>query len=166
MTVATVTTAVAIPALLLIAKHAADSRSIDRLNVPQAIAERIHQVGSNGSDVYVFNYDPLVYSYADAEPPTRFVLGIELADFNESSGARSMREVAAVLARKPDWIVIADPSPYAFSPDVLQQLHATLRDYRLDEHWREEDYIQPPIEVRLYRRIGSEALHLAGPDPG
>ena len=142
----------AIPAVLLMVKHVSDSRSIDRPNVPRAIAERIRRSGTDGRDIYVFNYDPLVYSYAHAEPPTRFVLGIELADFDVSSGAMPLREVDRILQRMPDWIVLAEPSPYTFSPDVWDRFNKTLRGYRLDGTWQEQDYIQPPIEVRLYRR--------------
>jgi hypothetical protein len=142
----------AIPAIMLMVKHVSDSRSIERPNVPRAIVERVRQGGTDGRDIYVFNYDPLVYSYADAVPPTRFVLGIELADFDISSGAMPLREVDRILELMPDWIVVAEPSPYAFSPDVWDQLNKTLRGYRLDGKWQEQDYIQPPIEVRLYRR--------------
>jgi 4-amino-4-deoxy-L-arabinose transferase-like glycosyltransferase len=152
---ATVLGVMAIPALLLIVKHAPHSRSIDRPNVPREVAEHIRQGGSDGRDIYVFNYDPLVYSYTDAVPPTRFVLGIELADFDISSGAQPLQEVDSVLRSSPTWIVVADPSPYAFSHAVLDQLNTTLSGYRLDSRWREEDYIQPPIEVRLYQRLGN-----------
>ena len=69
-----------------------------------------------------------------------------------SSGAMPLLEVGRILQRKPDWIVIADPSPYAFSPDVWDRLNKTLDGYRLDGTWQERDYIQPPIEVRLYQR--------------
>ncbi len=156
-TIAAIAAAVAIPAVLLVVKHAADSRSIDRLNVPLAVAERIQQ-GGDADDTYVLNYDPLVYSYLDAVPPTRFVLGIELADFDTSSGAKPMREMARILRRKPAWIVVARPSPYAFSPDVRDLIHATLREhYQLDSEWTEEDYIQPPIEVQLFHRRANEA---------
>jgi hypothetical protein len=148
----------AIPAVLLMVKHLADSRSIERPNVPRAIAERIRQAGTDGRDIYVFNYDPLVYSYADAVPPTRFVLGIELADFDMSSGAMPLREVDRILQRMPDWIVLAEPSPYAFSPHIWDQLNETLRGYRLDEKWQEHDYNQPPIEVRLYRRLSNRSV--------
>jgi hypothetical protein len=157
---------VSIPAFLLMIKHMHDSRSIDRTNVPQAVAQRIRDSGDR--DVYVFDYDPLVYSYADAKPPTRFVLGIELANFDASSGARPLREVDKVLAHRPDWIVVAEPSPYKFSPAVLQQLDHVLRDYRVDAEWREADYIQPPIQVRLYQRVatGAEQQPNEHPDHG
>jgi 4-amino-4-deoxy-L-arabinose transferase-like glycosyltransferase len=151
-TAAAMAAVVAIPAVLLMLKHLPDSRSIDRPNVPREVADAIRKGGSDGHDVYVFNYDPLVYSYANVVPPTRFVLGIELADFEGSSGAQPLQEVDSVLERSPEWIVVANPSPYAFSPAVLQQLQTTLRAYRLYGEWREADYIQPPIEVRLYRR--------------
>ena len=96
------------------------------------------------------------------------MLGIELANFDASSGARPLREVNKVLDHKPDWIVVAEPSPYRFSPTVLQQLDDALRDYRVDASWREADYIQPPIEVRLYQRVanGAEQQPNEHPDRG
>jgi hypothetical protein len=150
---------VALPAILLVVKHAADSRSIDRPNVPRMVADEIKRVGTNGHDVYIFNYDPLVYSYADTAPPTRFVLGIELADFDVSSGARSIQEIGTALGRRPEWIVVSDPSPYAFSPSALKLLETRLLDYQLDRCWGENDYIQPPIEVRLYHRTDRAQQH-------
>ena len=108
-----------VPICLLMIKHAGDSRSIDRINVPLAIAEQIGREGSNGHDVYVFNYDPLVYAYANAVPPTRFVLSIELSEFDGSSGAGSAGEINRILAASPRWIVVAEPSPYAFTPRDL-----------------------------------------------
>ena len=66
-------------------------------NVPRTIADFISQNGSDGHDIYVFNYDPLVYAYAHAVPPTRLVLGIELSEFSESSGSRPAGEIT------PSW---------------------------------------------------------------
>jgi hypothetical protein len=142
-----------VPICLLMIKHASDSRSINRVNVPLAIAEQIRREGSNGHDVYVFNYDPLVYAYANVVPPTRFVLSIELSEFDGSSGARSAGEITRILAASPRWIVVADPSPYAFTPRIWQDLDAALKGYQQVEGYEEEDYIQPPISVRLYRAL-------------
>ena len=120
-----------VPICLLMIKHTDDSRSFDRVNVPRTIAEHIRRGGSNGHDVYVFNYDPLVYAYADEVPPTRFVLSIELSEFHGSSGARSVGEISRILAASPRWIVVADPSPYAFTPQIWQDLDTALKGYRL-----------------------------------
>jgi len=158
---ATATTFTVIPIFGLLAKHAPDSRSIDRVNVPDAIATRIRVAGSDGHDVYVFNYDPLVYAYAGCKPPTRFVLGIELADFSASSGARSAREVEQVLRRTPKWIVVAHPSPYQFADEVWRELDHTLEGYRIEATWTETDYIQPQIEVTLFVRRGPRAIDLS-----
>ena len=70
-----------VPICLLMIKHAEDSRSFDRVNVPRTIAEHIRRGGSNGHDVYVFNYDPLVYAYArrgaaDTLRPEHRVIGV------------------------------------------------------------------------------------------
>jgi hypothetical protein len=142
-----------LPIFLLMIKHAGDSRSIGRINVPQAIAEQIGREGSDGHDVYVFNYDPLVYAYANAVPPTRFVLSIELSEFDGSSGAGSAGEINRILAASPRWIVVAEPSPYGFTPRIWRDLDAALKSYQQVAGYQEADYIQPPITVRLYRAL-------------
>jgi hypothetical protein len=142
-----------LPICLLMVKHASDSRSVDRINVPRAVAEQIRRDGTSGHDVYVFNYDPLVYAYGDEVPPTRFVLSIELSEFDGSSGARSAGEITRILAASPRWIVVADPSPYAFTPRIWRDLDAALKGYQMVAEHEEADYIQPPITVRLYRAL-------------
>ena len=136
-----------------------DSRTIDRVNVPRAIATAIRQAGTNGHDVYVFNYDSLVYAYCDAVPPTRYVLGIDLAEFNGISNSHPDAEIDRILSGQPRWIVVADPSPYIYPPAIWQRLNAALRNYRVAAEYQEADYIQPPITVRLYptRRLGGDA---------
>jgi 4-amino-4-deoxy-L-arabinose transferase-like glycosyltransferase len=141
-----------VPAVAEMSKHVADSRSIDRPNTPLEISRRITEAGTNGHDVYVFNYDPLVYAYTGAKPPSRFVLGVELSDFSSSAGTSGEAEIGRVLNGDPRWIVIARPSPYTYPEAIWWRLDTTLRNYRLDSTFREEDYIQPPIEVSLYRR--------------
>jgi hypothetical protein len=143
-----------LPAIGQMIKHAPDSRTIGRINVPRALAERILQGGTDGHDVYVFNYDALVYAYADAVPPTRYVLGIALAEFSKYSGEQAADEIDRILAARPRWIVVADPSPYEYPARVWQGLTATLQEYRLAAEYPESDYIQPPITVRLYELKG------------
>lgn len=140
-----------LPAVGSLIKHAPDSRTIGRVNVPRALAEQITEGGTNGHDVYVFNYDPLVYAYANALPPTRFVLGIALAEFSKYSGEQSAGEIDRVLTRQPRWIILADPSPYEYPAAVWQGLNTALAKYRPAAEYQEADYIQPPITVRLYR---------------
>ena len=120
--------------------------------MPRDIGDRIRADGTNGHDVYVFDYDPLVYAYARAATPSRFVLGVELADFTASAGTSAESEVGRILASAPKWIVTTNPSPYSFPNTVSRELETTLRDYKLDSTYEETDYIQPPVEVSLYRR--------------
>jgi hypothetical protein len=146
-----------VPAAFSAVKHFPDSRSIGRVNVPSTIGQQIADGGSNGHDVYVFNYDPLVYAYANAVPPTKYVLGIELADFASTSGIDSRGEIDRVLAESPKWIVVAEPSPYILAQPVWDDLHRTLRNYRVVSDLPEDDYIQPPIHVMLYERNRSSS---------
>jgi hypothetical protein len=141
-----------VPAAVEMVRHADDSRTIGRVNVPSEIAGRIKAVGTNQHDVYVFNYDPLVYAYTEAAPPTRFVLGVELSDFSASAGTSGETEIGRILGEKPRWIVVAQPSPYTYNDRVKRELGEALRDYQLDSTFQETDYIQPPIEVLLWRR--------------
>ena len=140
------------PAIWEMATHVGDSRTIGRPNVPREIADRITAGGSNGRDVYVFDYDPLVYAYANAVPPSRFVLGVELADFGASTGTSAEAEIGRILGTKPRWIVVTRPSPYSFSSAVHRELATALSDYERDATFQEIDYIQPPVEVSLWRR--------------
>jgi hypothetical protein len=146
-----------VPAVMSAIRHAPDSRTIDRVNVPHALAEQIRRGGTNGHDVYVFNYDSLVYAYADAVPPTRYVLGIELAEFSGTSGAPASDEIARILNQRPRWIVMAEPSPYIYPPAIWREVDKALKRYREVEAYPESDYIQPPITVRLYRLNDTEA---------
>jgi hypothetical protein len=155
MVLSLIPAAIAIPLAVAMVRDAPITRSFERTNVPRAVATRIQQVGTNQHDIYVFNYDPAVYAYTGALPLTRFAFCTELTElFASSSGARPVMEVEAVLAEDPAWIVVAEPSPYEFAPEVLERLHAALRDYELDRSWRDKAYSYPPFEVQLYRRIG------------
>jgi 4-amino-4-deoxy-L-arabinose transferase-like glycosyltransferase len=140
------------PAVAEMAKHMSDTRTFDRVNTPREISDRIMAVGTNGGDVYVFNYDPLVYAYAHVKPPTRFVLGIDLSEFAASSGTTAEEEIGRILDEKPRWIVVAQPTPYNYSEIVWRRFDTALRNYQLDSTFEESDYIQPPIKVSLYRR--------------
>jgi 4-amino-4-deoxy-L-arabinose transferase-like glycosyltransferase len=142
---------IALPAAGSMIKHAGHTRTIGRPNVPLALAERIQQDGTDRNDLYVFNYDALVYAYAGAKPPTRYVLGIELADFSKHSGAQSTAEIGRILAARPRWMIVADPSPYEYDEAVLLQLNAALTDYRVAAEYQDTSYVLPPITVRLYR---------------
>jgi 4-amino-4-deoxy-L-arabinose transferase-like glycosyltransferase len=143
-----------VPAAVEIAAHISDSRSFDRTNVPREIAERIKAGGSNGHDVYVFDYDPLVYVYSGNTPPSRFVLGVELAEFAPSTGTSAEAEIGRILQGKPRWIVLERPSPYHYTDAISRELDTALRHYELDATLPETDYIQPTVEVALYRLHG------------
>jgi hypothetical protein len=140
------------PAAVEVATHIGDSRSFGRVNVPREIAERIRAGGSNGHDVYVFDHDPLVYVYSGNTPPSRFILGVELAEFAASTGTSAEAEIGRILDSKPRWIVLERPSPYHYADVILRELDTALRNYRLDGTFPENDYIQPTVEVALYRR--------------
>jgi hypothetical protein len=141
------------PAAVEVVSHISDSRSFGRTNVPREIAERISAAGSNGHDVYVFDYDPLVYMYLGNVPPSRFVLGVELAEFAASTGISAEAEIGRVLDGKPRWIVLEHPSPYRYTDAILRELDTALRNYVLNGTFTETDYVQPTVEVALYRLI-------------
>jgi hypothetical protein len=50
------------PAIGPIDKHACDSSAIYRTNLPRAIADLIRLDGTDDHDIYLFNYDSLVYA--------------------------------------------------------------------------------------------------------
>ena len=141
-----------VPAAVEVVRHAHDSRTFNRVNVPLEIGDRIKAVGTDGRDIYVLNYDPLVYAYTKAVPPTRFVLGVELANSTANAGADGPAEISRILSERPRWIVVAEPSPYTYNDRVKRELQTTLRDYQVDSTFQETDYSQPPMEVQLWRR--------------
>jgi hypothetical protein len=157
--VACVAALIVLPAAGSMIKHAGDTRTIGRPNVPLRVVERIQQDGTDGSDIYVFNYDALVYAYAHATPPTRFVLGIELAEFSKDSGAQSAAEIGRILAVRPRWMIVADPSPYEYEEEVLREVNTALQRYRLTSEYPDSGYLLPPITVRLYQ-LGDMAAGL------
>jgi len=62
-------------------------------------------------------------------------------------------QVVSPLAAVPGqrWIVLERPSPYRYTNAILGELNAALRNYQLDGTFPETDYIQPKVEVALYR---------------
>ena len=128
------------------------SRSLSGGNVPKAIAERILNGGSSGDDVYVVNYDPIIYFYAAVKPPTPYVLGIELAQYAISSGSAPEAELRRILARNPRWIVVATPSTYLFTEGFQNELAGALAVMTLDSEYAEWGFEARLLRVKLYRR--------------
>ena len=79
------------------------------------------------------------------------MLGVELAEFAASTGTSAEAEIGRILDSKPRWIVLERPSPYHYADAILRELDAALRNYQLDARFPETDYIQPTVEVALYR---------------
>ena len=102
----------------------------------------------------MFDYDPLVYAYAQAKRHAVTVCagGGVVGFLDEHLERRRRLKLAAFsMARR-----VGSSSPgrrrVRIPPDVLARLDKSLRNYRLDSTFHEEDYIQPPIDVSLYRR--------------
>jgi hypothetical protein len=106
------------------------------LDVPRLVASEILRHGTDGHDVYVYNYQPIIYFLTDTRPPTRYVLHSELFTFAESSGAKAWKVVPALLARRPRYIVTAEPADDPFPPGLDALLAANLSTYTpiLDIH--------------------------------
>jgi hypothetical protein len=82
------------------------------------------------------------------------VLGVELAEFAAGTGTSAEAEIGRILDTRPRWIVLERPSPYHYTDAILGELNTALRNYKLDATFPETDYIQPTVEVALYRRVG------------
>lgn len=107
--------------------HAAILRANNTVDAPRLIAADIARLGPG--DLYVYNDSPVLYYLTARLPPTRYVLPVELHDFASSSGASGAQEVAAVVARRPHYVVTSDPPRFAFTPEIDALMNRLLTEY-------------------------------------
>ncbi len=124
--VALATAMLALPARAALL-HAAILRVNNAVDAPRLIAADIARLGPG--DLYVYNDSPVLYYLTARLPPTRYVLPVELHDFASSSGARGAQEIAAVIARRPHYVVTSDPPRFAFTPEIDALMNRLLTEY-------------------------------------
>ena len=138
------------PTVGLMVKHIPNSWEIDRTNVPLVIADLIDPTGTTG---LTFTYSIMIpWSTPMRTRSHRPALcsGSKCPSSARARGLGPQGEITRILGSTPHWIVVAEPSPYGFTPKVWHELDLALRSYRLAAVYSETDYIQPPIAVRVY----------------
>lgn len=101
-------------------------------DTPLLIAARV----PHGASLYVFDSEPILYALTASVPPTRYVLPSILTRGRLApvAGVDANREVARILATRPEFIVVRRPSGEpAGDPGVYAELNAALAaSYRLE----------------------------------
>ena len=141
-----------IPAAGEMVLHAGDSRTINRVNVPSEIVTASRRAAPTPA---TSTCSTMIRWFTHTHSRRRRPDSYSVSNCPTSRPARAPRRKprsARILATNPRWIVVAQPSPYNFSATVWRELEGALRDYKLDATFLEADYIQPPIEVSLFRR--------------
>lgn len=91
----------------------------------------IHQHPANQPGLYVFNWDPILYELTRTQPPTRFILPAELAEYGDAAGVDGAAEISRILAGRPGHIVTASLSYVPFSPEKMALVDRALAKYEL-----------------------------------
>ena len=117
-------------------------------DIPRQVADRILNEGGASEGLYVHDYEPIIYYFVKAKPPTRFVLPIELSTFSLSSGANGPEEVGRILAGFPKFIVFARASPNRAPTVFSEMLDGALTGYEIVMDFG----VSHGMSVILYRR--------------
>ncbi len=119
-------------------------------DAPRMAADFLTRSGAADSKVFVYDYDPVIYALARLEPPTPYVLAVELQEFSFSSRVNGVAEVHRVMGQSPDFIVLHTRLPGTFVPAALDAILArTLQAYRLV--WQMRNGTDDAM-VSIYRR--------------
>ncbi|HTU56317.1 MAG TPA: glycosyltransferase family 39 protein [Acetobacteraceae bacterium] len=101
-------------------------------DTPLLIAARVPR----GASLYVFDSEPILYALTASVPPTPYVLPSILTRGRLApvAGVDAKREVARILATRPEFIVVRRPSAeQAGDPAVYAEVNAALAaSYRLE----------------------------------
>jgi Dolichyl-phosphate-mannose-protein mannosyltransferase len=114
-------------------------------DTPRLIAARV----PHGASLYIFDSEPILYALTGSVPPTPYVLPSVLTRRRLApvAGVDPKREVARILAERPEFIVIRPPGtrdPAIDDPGVYAELDAALgASYRLEAAYP---------DAMLYRR--------------
>jgi 4-amino-4-deoxy-L-arabinose transferase-like glycosyltransferase len=120
-------------------------------DTPRLVAAWLTAQGVRNGDVYVYNYEPVIYALAAIRPPSRFVIPTELSDFSASNGVDGDAEVERILRAAPRFIVTATHPPTALPAATDRQVGARLRGYVLRRQWHDRTF--PDGQVFVYERV-------------
>jgi hypothetical protein len=111
---------------------------------PAQVADTLRPKLADGDLVYVADYHPILYYLLGTSAPTRFPFPPFLVDdeWSQVTGIDREREIRAIFARRPRYVVKAHDAPTSFYRIVREELG---RNYELD---------MTVGSVEIYRRRG------------
>lgn len=119
------------------------------IDTPRQIARSLQEDGATGNDIFVYDYEPVIYALAGAKPPSKYVIRPELADFSSSAHVDGMTEISRVMDAAPRFVVaLADPRDDQ-RPDALDR---TMAERLLAYHAVRRFHAPDGETVLLYRR--------------
>jgi hypothetical protein len=117
---------------------------------PRAVAGFLQRAGARDMDVFVYDYNPVIYALAHTRPPTRYILGSELSQYSRSSRVDGVAIVEGVMDRHPRFVVVHAISPRDENPEALDvAIHNGLATYHAV--YRVTDGVDQS-EVTIYER--------------
>jgi hypothetical protein len=102
---------------------------VARADAPRAVADVLREAGGSDLNVFVYEYQPVIYALALLRPPTPYVLSSELSTFTYSSHVDGADEVRRTMDSAPDFVVLrvrppGEPEPVALDDVVRRRLDA------------------------------------------
>jgi 4-amino-4-deoxy-L-arabinose transferase-like glycosyltransferase len=102
---------------------------VAQADAPRAVADVLRAAGGSALNVFVYEYQPVIYALALVRPPTPYVLSSELSTFTYSSHVDGADEVRRTMDSAPDFVVLRvrppdEPEPVALDDVVRQRLGA------------------------------------------
>jgi hypothetical protein len=91
---------------------------------PRIVANFLKQAEIRDMNVFVYDYQPVIYALAQIRPRTRYVLGSELTQFNYSAKVDGVTEVKRLMDELPDFVVLRTTLPGEAVPEELDALMA------------------------------------------
>ena len=105
---------------------------------PREIAELIEEDLKPGEQIYVSNYEHVIYYLLDLNTPTRFVHSVLLfSDYHKAFNINAVREIQRIIAAKPAFIVVERKN------ELVEKM--IKENYRLIRRFRDN-------EIKLYKR--------------
>jgi hypothetical protein len=98
----------------------------------RAVAGFLRAAGAQDMDVFVYDYEPVIYALAGVRPPTPYVIRAELAEFSQSAHVDGVAELQRVMDAMPRFVVVRAGPLSGHAPDLLDDVMAPkLASYRL-----------------------------------
>jgi hypothetical protein len=123
---------------------------VAQADAPRAVADVLREAGGSDLNVFVYEYQPVIYALALVRPPTPYVLSSELSTFTYSSHVDGADEVRRTMDSAPDFVVMRVRPPDEAEPAALDDV---VRE-RLDAYHlvgEMTDGVDKAL-VRIYRR--------------